>query len=334
MPRLILHAGTNKTGTTQIQHFCKEHDRLLQSHGIVYPRAGRKYGLNHHPFALAMGGKSSEYFGNDQSFTSLLDELAEESRGARTVLISSEMLFRINPDPTSNLDALRKRFDPIEFIIYIRRQDSFLVSAWGSAIRFRMNAQMPPFEKYCRTVNADFLEDVERWDRLLGRPHLRVRPFVRLAWHKQSLLDDFFSLVDPGLELPAVDFEKGRNASWPVQSLELIRRLNTLDIVNRDSLVDRIREISRDFPVPENTGLLTHDLQAEILARYRASNRRLAERYWTPDERRLFEEQEVSSHEESYAGPSGEEYARIIAEVWRSAPAEGRRNRFFKRPAK
>ena len=52
MIRLLLHIGTEKTGTTTIQHFCTDHRRELLAQGILYPRS--LGGPGHKRFAGAL----------------------------------------------------------------------------------------------------------------------------------------------------------------------------------------------------------------------------------------------------------------------------------------
>ncbi|MCB1733068.1 MAG: hypothetical protein KDI21_21530, partial [Halieaceae bacterium] len=53
-PRIILHAGLHKTGTTSVQENCARHAELLLQHGIVYPSFSfRDRRINNHSDPLA-----------------------------------------------------------------------------------------------------------------------------------------------------------------------------------------------------------------------------------------------------------------------------------------
>ena len=121
----------------------------------------------------------------------------------------------------------------------------------------------------------------------------------------------------------ARDASEDRNESWPVQSLELLRMLNALELPSRNELADKIRKLSAGFPLAQDEGLLTREIQRYLLDRYAERNGLLAERYWTREEKRPFDEQEVKSYDKPYSGLTAENYAAIIADLWseRRGPA-------------
>ena len=246
----------------------------------------------------------------------MLKKLSDETRDARTVILSSEIIWHTDPIHPGRLDALFRGFDEISLLFYIRRQDSFAVSYWGSDIKFRIHKEMPHFEQYCRHRNFDFLADLERWEANGGGARLIVRPFVREAWKNKKLLDDFFHYIDERLKPVTSVASDNRNESWPIPSLELLRMINMLDLPNPDKLAVKLRELGAGISVGENQGLLTQEIQQYLLDRYAARNRMLADRYWTPEEKRLFDEQEVRTYEYPYSGLTTENYSAILAELW------------------
>ena len=88
------------------------------------------------------------------------------------------------------------------------------------------------------------------------------------------------------------------------------------ELANRDKLATELRGIGAEIPVSENQGLLTREIQHYLLDRYAESNKVLADRYWTPKEKTLFDEQEVKSFDSPYAGLTTENFATIIARLW------------------
>lgn len=142
-PRIILHAGLHKTGTTSVQENCARHAELLQEHGIVYPSFSfRERRINNHsdPLAgvfssrpLAYGMVRRQGVEDDPSvaisaFTEQLEAILAEPRG-ETLVLSAEMVADFNPD---DIGALKKRLlqstDRLQVIAYVRSPQSSLAS--------------------------------------------------------------------------------------------------------------------------------------------------------------------------------------------------------------
>ena len=142
-PRIILHAGLHKTGTTSVQENCARHADLLLQHGIVYPSFSfRDRRINNHsdPLAgvfssrpLAYGMVRRQGVEDDpavaiSAFTEQFDAILAEPRG-ETLLLSAEMVADFNPD---DVGALKKRLleatDRLQVIAYVRSPQSSLAS--------------------------------------------------------------------------------------------------------------------------------------------------------------------------------------------------------------
>ena len=95
-PKLILHAGTHKTGTTAIQAFCAANREALAGQGIVYPTLpikGTNASNQHHDLAHAFAGKSSRL--TAAKAVGLFKSWADDLRGTgQTLLISAEPMWR------------------------------------------------------------------------------------------------------------------------------------------------------------------------------------------------------------------------------------------------
>jgi hypothetical protein len=93
--RLVLHAGTHKTGTTSIQKALFDNTSWLRQRGLVYPHGTGVYPkprLAHHHFVRAFTGISAE---DHALATRFLDRArAEIKRPEDTLVISAEPIYR------------------------------------------------------------------------------------------------------------------------------------------------------------------------------------------------------------------------------------------------
>ena len=93
--KLILHAGTHKTGTTSIQKALFDNRLWLRQYGLIYPDGGGVYHkarLAHHSFVHAFTGTSAESL--DQAVQFLAGARAQIERLGDIILISAEPIYR------------------------------------------------------------------------------------------------------------------------------------------------------------------------------------------------------------------------------------------------
>ncbi|MEM6371392.1 MAG: hypothetical protein AAF727_01240 [Pseudomonadota bacterium] len=136
MPRLIIHIGSQKTGSTSIQTFLTQNPDKMAAAGLSYVQAGR---------GPAAHNKLAFKRDTDQ-FPRIMNRLVNEVQNApdQTHVISAEMLFttRMARSLIEYLpDDLRAE---TQIIAYIRRQDKFLEAMYKQVVktgRFKGTAQ-------------------------------------------------------------------------------------------------------------------------------------------------------------------------------------------------
>lgn len=90
--RLVLHAGTHKTGTTTLQRVLSDNRVGLREQGLFYPRTSPfPIMRGHHPFAHAIGSRDA---GDRANAARFLAAARQEARPGETVLISAEAFYR------------------------------------------------------------------------------------------------------------------------------------------------------------------------------------------------------------------------------------------------
>lgn len=152
-PRLILHAGTHKTGTTSVQQVLAKNREALREKGVHYPDAHSFVGGGHkahHRFAYAWTGMQD---GLIDSATRFLESLYDDVNDNETVILSSESIYRhvhghdswrsLSSDVDAYWDARRRYlhmlsqalsgFD-VRVTLFLRRRDSFAESFYKELV--------------------------------------------------------------------------------------------------------------------------------------------------------------------------------------------------------
>jgi hypothetical protein len=92
--RLILHAGTHKTGTTSIQKVLDDSQDWLKDHGLLYPVTEPFVGSRpHHKFTHALASDKHKDLAKAQAFISAVKAQADADK-CKAVIISSEAVYR------------------------------------------------------------------------------------------------------------------------------------------------------------------------------------------------------------------------------------------------
>lgn len=92
--RLILHAGTHKTGTTSIQKVLADHRDSLRRQGLIYPDGGAAFpnsSVPHHKFSHILTGVED---GWREKAVAFIAGATESARPGDALLISAEPVYR------------------------------------------------------------------------------------------------------------------------------------------------------------------------------------------------------------------------------------------------
>ncbi len=203
-PRLLVHAGLHKTGTTSLQSFLASAADELRQRGILYPQSGI-YGVAHHNIAWQIT--------RDRRFVSSLgtiEDLANEvAKFDGDVILSSEDFESLLDEP--------ERFAPLrsypvfrerEFIVvmYVRDQGSYVESLYLELLKHGLEQDFMLFLQpvlHDRKLQArewtfhfDYAGIYARWA-ACDRANLIVRNCHQLTG--DSTITDFCSLVCPDL---------------------------------------------------------------------------------------------------------------------------------------
>ena len=207
--KLILHIGTEKTGSTSIQAFLAQNRKLLAEHGYWVPMTLGKYNHRKLP-ASFINSENFDAFhrrNNIETKDELLSfkkkvmyEFSEEIRdipkNINAVIISSEHFHsrlvseeEIN-DLKSYLDSL---FDDYEIVVYLRRQIDMATSLYSTDLKSgKVIEDIDLFiDRITRKESHYFNYRIflEKWERVFE--NIKVGIFEKNDLYMNDIVDDF-----------------------------------------------------------------------------------------------------------------------------------------------
>src|SRR5215469_8090277 len=235
-PKVILHIGEPKTGTTMLQQVMWRNRAALAGQGVVLP--------GHHPqdhFRASQDLRGIQKLASDPagSWTGEWEILATEARQAQQVAVISHELFSAGDEEQAERAVRSLQPADVHIVITVRDIASLLPAEWQETVKHR-NAR--GWDDWLadvidrESVSADrrqwwfwrvhdTLAILDLWSRHLPAEHVHVITAPPATAGTGLLWERFASLlgVDPG----SVDLTRARpNASLGVPETEFLRRLN------------------------------------------------------------------------------------------------------------
>lgn len=339
---LYLHIGTEKTGTTSVQKFFRTNRELLRRKGILYPTAPgneNHTGLTVAAQKLSRQGPLRKIRGvrsvdEAEAFRSnLMKEIAAEfSVGFYdTVIMSGEHCSsRLLDD--SELQWLKDAFSPffksIKIIVYIRRQDDYLLSTYSTSVKSGATRQLAPPPERLIQFRYNHLELLTRWSRIFGRENIICRKYEKSALKDGDIVEDFLSTIGIGA---AAEFERPKdvNESLDAETLEFLRLFNkyvprmSKGGINpeRDNIVGLLSKMSQGPLITLDEGEL-----GRFMAHFHESNRQVAEAYFggarAGSDDPLFEPRMDNRPRTSHVTLTAERVVEISAGLWQEKQAQ------------
>lgn len=309
MKVLYIHIGTPKTGTTAIQAFCQENQKVLEKRGYCYPIFPYTYAdaiqrRNGH-FLVGYLKKENGDRDNEkeeQIFREGMDRIYALFETYHSVILSDEYIWTITRNKRTSLwkelaeEAKQHNFQ-VKIIVYLRRQDEYLSSSWNQTVKVgTIKECVYTWDKYLENIpeikQQDYAKKLDSIAAALGKENVIVRRYERSGFFGGSIYADFLNAV--GLELNDEYFIKreNRNGSLIGNTHEIKRVLNTLTL-NREQnefFRDVLLEFAQLSDEKYKSSVLSKDEAQKIIDEYKDGNERIAREYLHKNDGMLFDE--------------------------------------------
>ena len=299
---MVLHIGTEKTGTTTLQTMFADNRETLSKGGVLYPRIPGA--VNHAGAALyaldledrpdlrsAIGLQTAADVASYRD--TFIETLSREARssGCHYILISNEHLSSRLTQQTQIerlVQGLRQVASNIRVIVYLRPQYELATSWFSTSIK---SGNTEPFSPPLADGNYFYNYDklLRNWEAAVSQANITVRLFAKNDFLGSNLIDDFFFAL--GVSRPdRLTIPSDKNRSLDAETLEFLRLANKHvpwfvggeQNAYRPALLQAIEAMSgSSSPVADA------DTLGKIDAVFRESNRRVASRYF-PERPDLF----------------------------------------------
>lgn len=311
---IVLHIGSQKTGTTAIQEFLRiNRTRLLRQEGILFPDAGLLTPGHHahHNLVLGLtGDRRCTYPGPpERLFAELGDEIAR-ARPRQTVLTSELFFGRLVREGADTLRRLLGRRTMI--LVYLRRQDRKISSQYNLDVRSETRLTTP-FDEYVRQRirrgTEDYWAALQPWLNAFGAENIVVVPYER-SLDTVADLSGRLGLGAGGYERPAQ-----ANPSLGDAPLHLLWQCNATGMAEaeRRRLARALQVVSDRLKGTPGFGAgpaMTPRQRRAVLDRYAESNGRVARTFLGRDA--LFGDDGGEGAESPRDGLDAEEVARML----------------------
>lgn len=299
MPKVILHIGMNKTGSSAIQTYLHSNRARLRDYGLLWPGTGLgtkgqgegyHYGLSNALGFAANRGSAAKAADPGKLRAALDAEIA--ACNPKTVVISSE--FFVLRRPAASLAAF---FDGLDtcLVVYLRRHDSWWPSLYAQAIK---TTNEPPwgrdFVSYrdyvlqAQQQHFRFGDLLDNMAGVFGQDRLLVCPYEKQQL-EPDLVTSFLRRIGAShiSDLVPPDTSQRVNPSLSLRSLSLI------DWVQRKSIPPRtkgriIRAIMAEDTGEPGPALVPDSLRRQLAEEHLSDYQQIARRYLNRDDGVLF----------------------------------------------
>jgi len=269
--KLIIHAGTPKTGTTSVQTYLDKKQRKLRGKGILYPHNLGK--LQNHSAPKHQWFEKNLVTANVESFLeNFKNIISQVKKDTHTIILSSEGIYNYwwdFPDESKDiLSELSKLFD-IEVWVWFREPLVFIESYYKQCIRNPRIANNPCYGKdlsFAEMLNIDWFSQhlnyqgfVSECQTLFGKNNVSVFKY------EGDVVQEVMQKL--GLATPHDNPTPRENKSLNCASIELLRTINHYDIKAKDKalLMPYLKEINGILENYANDTLVDEESRKRVL---------------------------------------------------------------------
>lgn len=242
--KVIIHIGTEKTGTTSLQNFMYDNRNTFSEHGYhicTVGGLGNNRGLAGYSVSSCHLDEYHSHIGvlstedkvqHDKKIeTDFYNEVTNLSSNIHTVILSSEH-FHSRCVDVSEVNKLKlllnKYFDDFEVVVYLRPQVEVMISLYTTILRSGGCVTFKDF--FDNTSNApgdyyNYASLLDRWAKVFGKESVIAKVFSRGELINGDLVSDFIHGIGIG-EVEFIKNVENKNESLTPFGQEFLRLMN------------------------------------------------------------------------------------------------------------
>lgn len=305
-PKLYLHIGMGKTGTTALQEFFWDNRKILSDYGVSYPEYCVVSSAHHR-----LSPHVPEFLKNTWKFEPVNDWAPKlRTMGASKMLLSSELIAWAKPEIIHEFCEELKRWFDVYVVLYLRRQDNLVMAGYNQQIK--AGTQKKGIGSVLETqINRFNYENMMApWVENLGKEKLIVRPYERQQFYNGDIRLDFLYHVFGISAYDNFNIEnKNSNPRLSYAAMEYKRRINGLfDDVKVSSRFNEVlleysaRTDDSSTSIYTSSSILSPSDRLCILDKYKDMNCRIAKDYLGREDGVLFYDK-IPEITESWVAP-------------------------------
>lgn len=223
-PKLFLHIGLHKTGTSSIQESLIQNKDNLVKEGILYPNHIKIFDniLNTDFFNIKLADKCATE----------LENISKSKKNTIKKIIISNEAFSGNPfDGYKKLKIIVKYLSKIsekfetKIILYLRRQDKLIESLYIQSIKDGKTALFNDFIKTLKYDSLNWSNYIKIWMQHFSKNQLIIRMYDKKKFKDGNIVTDFAcALESKSLKNDITFYEE--NKGYSQASLEIAQMLN------------------------------------------------------------------------------------------------------------
>ena len=303
--KCILHIGTEKTGTTTLQHFLHANKLQLEKQGYgVLNSVGKGNNRRLANYAMRNNHKDDyskahnilteeakiEY--DKETKTIFENEINSLKDNCHTIIITSEHFHSrcIYDDEVEKLKSLLDiYFDKIEVIVYLRPQIDVAISLYTTILRSGGASEFTQFlSKNCNTENEYYNYDslLQRWSKTFGRKNVFPKIFDPKLFIEGDLIKDFLGFISI-VDIEILQFFNNANESLTPFGQELLRLNNLYNQTDNNNK----SIFSKDFIYQKTNELFvgkgctpSQEEAEQIQEQFKITNQKVSKKWFNKDE--------------------------------------------------
>ncbi len=325
---LVIHIGSQKTGSTALQNFLSANESALASKGIRFLTHGRR-NISHNSLFRPLHGSDARNI-----WTSVAEEVTA-NQGELSIM-SSENFFT----PSIAISIAQHMPEPLRkitrVIVYLRRQDAYLEAMYKQKTKNGRDHITP--KDFVRNYGDDiagYQTILAAFAKTLGKENIILRRFERSSMKGGDIVADF--LDNFGLILADNAFVQPAHEANQTLSRAVTEQMGALARHSSLNVRELAREIMRDpdGPPRRSGDVFTKEQRLQIMDHFTDENAEVVRQHLTDTNAPLFDMQDLSQNApDPYPDPH-EEIALYAQAQEQIAAAIGRiiqrdRNKLFR----